>query len=401
MPQPFQYKISLHSEQAKFTQNNKLYRAYIGGRGAGKTRIGAYDLLKRTKPGRLYGVYAPTYKVLSDATGRTLLQIARDMGLLKFHSKAASTIYLGNEAEIIMRSLEDPDNARGPNMSGAWIDEMSVLSTREGFDIVIASLREGGEMGFFTATYTPKGKKHFTYDIFPDDHEKHNTAIFRSRTADNPFLPDGFVDVLRSQYTSAKAAQELDAKYVDFSGGLFKREWFNICTDYPRDCRKVRFWDLAATIAKPGNDPDYTAGALLGEKHGKIYILDVKRVRQSPADNERLIRQTAQEDGLSTPISIEQEGGSSGKIVIDHYARKILQGFAFTGERATTSKEQRADPIAAAAENGNVHICKQNWTKQVLDELEEFPSGRHDDVVDAISGAFAMLNLHQVSIAFS
>ena len=48
-------------------------------------------------------------------------------------------------------------------------------------------------------------------------------------------------------------------------------------------------------------------------------------------------------------------------------------------------------PIAAQIEAGNLLIVRADWNHRFLDELREFPLGRKDDQVDALSRAFAML----------
>lgn len=176
------------------------------------------------------------------------------------------------------------------------------------------------------------------------------------------------------------------------AGGLFPRERFEIVGAAPAGMHRVRFWDLAATQATRGKDPDYTAGALVGIWDGVYYILDMLRLRGEPKAVEDLLKQTAALDGRSVRIHIEQEGGSSGKIAIDHYLRHILVGYTATGETTEgKSKTLRADPVSSAAAAGNVKLVKGVWNAAFLDEIELFPNGMHDDQVDALSGAVKML----------
>ena len=175
------------------------------------------------------------------------------------------------------------------------------------------------------------------------------------------------------------------------AGNKFKREWFEIVDSYPADARLVRYWDLAATEPKQGKDPDWTAGALIAEKDGIYYIVDIKKTRTTPKGVEALIRQTAELDGKKVTIYMEQEPGSSGVNTIDHYRRRILAGFTFYGNKTTGSKEMRANPLSSAAEAGNVKLVRGPWINDFLDEAEIFPNGAHDDQVDAVSGAFEML----------
>jgi predicted phage terminase large subunit-like protein len=56
---------------------------------------------------------------------------------------------------------------------------------------------------------------------------------------------------------------------------------------------------------------------------------------------------------------------------------------------------ERADPLAAQWQAGNVKLVRGAWNKAYLDEMEAFPAGSHDDQVDASSGAFNKLALAQ------
>jgi len=176
-------------------------------------------------------------------------------------------------------------------------------------------------------------------------------------------------------------------------GPLFDRSWFEVVDTAPAGLRTVRYWDLAATDPKTAADPDYTAGVLLGVTPGHVYyVLDVKRVRGTPQVVQALVAQTAAIDGRFTPIRMEQEPGSSGKTVIDHYTRNVLSGWAFAGVRSTGPKEARAAPVSSQAEAGNIKLVRGPWVGAYLDELEAFPiAGVHDDQVDATSGALTDL----------
>lgn len=157
--------------------------------------------------------------------------------------------------------------------------------------------------------------------------------------------------------------------------------------------RVVRFWDLAAT--EPSHvtpNPDWTVGTLMLFDGGVAYILDVKKARVKGAQVEQLIAQTAYEDGRGVAIRMEQEPGSSGKALVDQYARYVLPGYDFHGIRSTGDKVTRARPFAAAVANGNVRIIRGPWLSDWLDELSSFPEAcEHDDQVDSAVGAFTYL----------
>jgi predicted phage terminase large subunit-like protein len=152
----------------------------------------------------------------------------------------------------------------------------------------------------------------------------------------------------------------------------------------------VRFWDFAATP----EGGDYTVGAMMIEDDisGFTYIADIKRGRFSPAQNEQLVRETASQDGTDTTIVIEQEPGSSGKAVVDSYARRILKGYIIRSMRPTGDKFVRAQPFFAAVDNNLVRMKDAGWNSDFIDELRLFPDGPHDDQVDSAAGGFNELN---------
>ena len=175
-------------------------------------------------------------------------------------------------------------------------------------------------------------------------------------------------------------------------GQKFRREWFEIVKTAPSKMKKVRYWDLAATEPRKGYDPDWTVGCKVGRTDdGTYYVMDIKRTRSSPAGVEALITQTTQLDGDDTEVWMEQEPGSAGVNTIDHYRRRVLPGYTFRGNRETGSKEMRANPVSSQSEAKNVKLVEGPWIGSFLDEIEAFPGGKHDDQVDAFTGAMGRL----------
>lgn len=182
-------------------------------------------------------------------------------------------------------------------------------------------------------------------------------------------------------------------------GSMFNREDFIIIDpmEVPeivdRTTRVVRFWDMAATEPNASNpDPDWTVGTLVMFTEGIAYVLDVRRIRARSEKVEHLIAQTAAEDGPLVSIRVEQEPGSSGKAIIDQYARYIVPGFDLQGIRASGDKQSRARPFASAVANGNVRVVRASWLTEWLDEFSAFPESlAHDDQVDSAVGAFTFL----------
>lgn len=197
----------------------------------------------------------------------------------------------------------------------------------------------------------------------------------------------------------------------DLKGDVFEGEFLSIpakLIDLNDFKRFVRFWDRASTDKQDSNDPDWTAGLLMGElksdakikkvedkknDYSKLthIVLDVVRFQGSPAKNQTKIRTTAEKDRSTyggVEIFMEEEGGSSGKDTIDTYKREVLAGFKFKGIRSTGSKRTRAIDVAAAVEFQKVGFKKARWLGNLFLEMRAFPHGAHDDQVDTLSGSY-------------
>lgn len=181
------------------------------------------------------------------------------------------------------------------------------------------------------------------------------------------------------------------------AGNMFWREWFgNPGPYYPPGMRLIRYWDLAASEVKEGTDPDWTAGVLMGHEPGLplYWILDVVAVRNTPGAIERLIAATAAADQAlygQVEIVFEQEPGSAGVIVVDHYTRNVLPRYHVRGDKVTGNQVERVKPLSAAAEKGQIRLVAGPWNDAFLNEAVAYPGTGHDDRVAAASGAYNLL----------
>lgn len=175
------------------------------------------------------------------------------------------------------------------------------------------------------------------------------------------------------------------------SGLFFRRSYFEIVESLPAKTKKVRYWDRAATKKTETNDPDFTVGLKLEkDDDGILYISDLVRIQESPLGVQSAIKNTATRDGIQTRIGIEQDPGQAGVSEID-YLLRMLSGYNAKSYKVSKDKVTRASPVSSQAEAGNIKILAAKWNDELFKELENFPDGNHDDIVDALSGAFEML----------
>ena len=203
--------------------------------------------------------------------------------------------------------------------------------------------------------------------------------------SDNPHIDQASYTESLSRLDPITRAQLAEGDWsARQSGGKFKREWFEIVDAIPAELTAARWWDTAGTLPKPGKDPDWTRGVKAGYRAGVTYIIDIQSTRDTPGQVEKLVKQTAQLDGISVTQYMGQEPGDAGIKMIDDY-RLLLMGYVFIGVRETGPKELYINPVSSQAEAGNIKLLRGTWNAAFLDEAETYGlSGQHDDQLDAL-----------------
>lgn len=184
---------------------------------------------------------------------------------------------------------------------------------------------------------------------------------------------------------------------IPLGGGMFKSDRIHLM-QYPPGIdsfkKIVRFWDRACTK----NGGDWSVGVKMGlHVDGSYWILDIARGQWSTEERERQIVATAARDGKSVRIGIEQEPGSAGVDSAKDTVKR-LTGYLVQAQKASGKKEIRADTFSVQVNAGNVYMVNGAYVKDYLEELAFFPNGKHDDQVDASSGAFSMLDKTKVRL---
>jgi len=152
----------------------------------------------------------------------------------------------------------------------------------------------------------------------------------------------------------------------------------------------VRRWDLAFS-EKQG--ADYLAGAKVGKDAvGNFYILDIKRLRgRWPKNKPEIVRIAQDVDPPNVICAIESNGTQLGYFQ-DIQADKQMANRIVKEDKPEGSKEMRASMWGSRLDDGLIHCVRGPWNGEFFDECDDFPNSDHDDCVDAVSGAYAILS---------
>jgi predicted phage terminase large subunit-like protein len=301
---------------------------------------------------------------------------------------------LSTGAEILFRSADDPEKFRGPNLSGIWLDEASLMH-KDAWPIVIAGLRQGGEMGWVSSTFTPKGKAHWTYQVFGTGQP--HTEMFHAATNENPFINPLFEQVMRQQYDANFAEQELGGKFIDLEGTLFHPNYWPTYIDvgnaykigrriiYSRDLPIVITVDAASTKK---NESDHTAFVVSGlTDEGEIVILDV---RCSKWELKEVIPALAELCRRWRPQAVGIESDNFQQSLVDEC--RFYRDIPEVKPLKTKGKNKRARATAAVIKGNNGRIFLPEAQKVWLDpfkvQLSSFTGldeRESDDMVDALA----------------
>jgi predicted phage terminase large subunit-like protein len=131
----------------------------------------------------------------------------------------------------------------------------------------------------------------------------------------------------------------------------------------PEGTQLVRGWDLAATPKTEGNDPDWTVGTKIGRMpDGRFIVAHSVRIRGTPADVERLLKNTASQDGGAVTIALPQDPAQAGKAQAAHLL-KLSAGYRARFAPASGDKVTRFGAFSAQAEGGNVVVLRRAWNE--------------------------------------
>lgn len=135
-------------------------------------------------------------------------------------------------------------------------------------------------------------------------------------------------------------------------------------------------WDLAFSA---GEHNDYVAGQVWGQLGDSYYLLDSVHGHYSFTDTVDQVLRLAARWPQTSRVLVEK--AANGAALIDTLKKKL----AITPIVPRSSKEVRALAIQPYVDQGKVKLVDGAYNDKFLPELDDFPTGAHDDQVDAMT----------------
>lgn len=160
-------------------------------------------------------------------------------------------------------------------------------------------------------------------------------------------------------------------------GNIFQRHWWQFYDTLPEHI-PLKVISVDASF-KGGEDNDYVAIEVWGKLGADYYLIDLIKKQMNFPDTVRAIRAMAETHPDFHSIIIEDK--ANGSAIISTLRNEIS---GIIPIQPVGTKVARANAVTGIVEAGNVYLPRfASFTDEFIEELASFPSGVHDDLVDA------------------
>lgn len=327
----------------------------LAGRGWGKTRTGAEWIQAEVAAGRRGSIalIAPSAADVRD------VMIEGDSGLLRVAPPWFMPVYhpskrqveWPNGATAITYSAEDPDQLRGPNIDGAWCDELAAWKyAQEAYDMLMMTLRRGSDPRAVITT-TPRPTK-----IIRELVSSPLVRLTKRPTTDNAAnLAPAFMQQIMAKYAGTRIGrQELEAEILDDTpGALWKRDALEAgrVVRAPDPLSRIVVAVDPAITASEGSDETGIIGAGVSADGQSGYVLEDASLRGTPLQWARAAVTLYYKLKADRIIAEANQGGD----MVAQTIHTIDANVPVTLVHATRGKLTRAEPVAALYEQARCH----------------------------------------------
>lgn len=186
---------------------------------------------------------------------------------------------------------------------------------------------------------------------------------------------------------SAAYAGQYQQRPAPAGGLLFQRDWFRFYDELPPVTSWLQSWDMTF---KDNPSSDYVVGLQAARNGADLYLIDRTKGQWAFADTCRSVLALHRRYPETSTILIEE--AANGPAIVNVLSRQVPGIIPVTPQGGKIARAQAAQPMVEA---GNVWLPnprpygrllpERAWVDDFLHQLCIFPTGAHDDDVDAFS----------------
>ena len=211
--------------------------------------------------------------------------------------------------------------------------------------------------------------------LWPERYPVEALERIRAGQSDDPDAPGAGSRAFEALYQGNPTMEQ---------GNIFRREWWKYYSERPVFSRIIHSWD---TAFKGGTESDYSVCQVWGKAETGYYLLDVWRQRAEYPELKRAAVALYERDH---PATVYVEDKASGQSLIQELKRDTI--IPIRAVKVDRDKVARAHAVTPLIESGRVYLPdRAPWLHTLIEELSSFPSGEHDDQVDALTQALSQL----------
>lgn len=406
-----QLKIKLpypHPGQQHVREYARRFNWVSAGRRWRKTTLAMSIAVESALAGGSYIWGAPTFDQVRIGFSET----KRALGGYAEFNQGRMTVVLPEGGEIIFRSLDNPDNARGHTADGVIIDEVGFIKPAAWHEVLRPMLIDTG--GWLWAMGTPNGRNFFwqewmkardyadvmSWQVPTLGVKITDRGLVRDpHPLENPDIPFDEIKKLFETMPERVFRQEILAEFMESGGGVFRRV-NESATAAPQEKRQPAY-----TNGEEKGWHQYVMGIDWGKlsDFSVIIVIDLNTSEVVYMDRFNQIDYAVQVGRLNVlvdkfkPVQIIAERNAMGEPLVEQLQRQGLPVTGFTTTNAT--KAAAVDALALAFERGAIKILND---PVLVGELQAFemdrtpsgmirysaPEGLHDDCVIALALAW-------------
>jgi len=216
-------QVQLTVPQRTFVSSKSKYPAIIGGLGSGKSKGGTMRLVLKllNDVGANGAYYMPTYDLIKLRAIAGIEQDLQQLGVAYTLNKSDYTIQMHGYGSIILRSYDRPERIIAYEAAHSIVDEIDTLP-KDKAALVWRKITERNRQKRKTvntigAVTTPdQGYNGFVYSKWGKNPQE-GYELIKAPTASNPYLPDDYIEQIRSNYDPILAQMYLNGDFVSLS----------------------------------------------------------------------------------------------------------------------------------------------------------------------------------------